>query len=418
VRAWLAVCCGAALLLAAGCGKQEEKETEPVAVVQVAPARTASIRRVIEADGVLYPVNQASVVPKISAPVRTFYVHRGDHVRQGQLLAVLENKDLAAAALESKGQFDQAEANYRSTASATVPEEVTKAQSDVQAAKEALDAAQKVFDNRQKLFQQGALAHKLVDDAQVAYVQARSQYDTARQHLEALESVAKHEQIKTAAAQVETAKAHYQGSQAQLAYSEIRAPISGVIAERPLYEGEMAAAGSPLLTIMDISRVVARVNVPQNQVANIKVGDAAGIGQTGGLPDVSGKVTVVSPAVDLNSTTLQVWVEAANPGERLKPGITVHASIVAGIIPHAVVVPPAALLPAADGSTQVIVVNGGVAHQHKIETGVREPDKVQVLAGVRPGEQVVTVGGLGLQDGAKVRIQKPGPAPAGTKEES
>jgi HlyD family secretion protein len=101
------------LLLTAACAKKEEKEAEPIAPVQTSEVRTASIRRLIEADGILYPHNQASVVPKISAPVRTFYVNRGDHVREGQLLALLENRDLSAAAQESKGQYEQAEANHR-----------------------------------------------------------------------------------------------------------------------------------------------------------------------------------------------------------------------------------------------------------------------------------------------------------------
>ncbi len=70
--------------------------------MQVTAARSDSIRRIVEADGILYPRNQASVVPKISAPVRTFYVNRGDHVREGQLLALLENRDLAAGAKKAR----------------------------------------------------------------------------------------------------------------------------------------------------------------------------------------------------------------------------------------------------------------------------------------------------------------------------
>jgi HlyD family secretion protein len=286
-----------AVVAMAGCGKKEEKEAEAVVPVQVTEARVDAIRRIVEADGILYPRNQASVVPKISAPVRTFYVNRGDHVREGQLLALLENRDLAAAAEESKGQWNQAEANYRSTTAATVPEEVVKAQTDAQANKEAMDAAQKVLESRQKLYKEGALARKLVDDAQVTYVQAHSQYEAAQQHLEALESVGKQEQIKAAAAQVDTAKAHYQGAEAQVSYSEIRSPISGVIADRGVYPGEMANAGAPLLTVMDVSRVVARANFPQGQAGYVKVGDAATVRQTDGGEELPGKVMVVSPAV-------------------------------------------------------------------------------------------------------------------------
>jgi HlyD family secretion protein len=408
---------GVCLLALTACSKSEEKEAEPVVPVQVTAARQDSIRRIVTADALLFPQNQASIVPKITAPVKKFYVNRGDHVREGQLLAVLENRDLRAAALESKGLYDQAAASYRATSAASLPEQVTTAQANVQAAKETLDAAQKLLQNREKLFRDGALARKLVDDAQVANAQARSQYDTAQEHLKALMSVGKQEQLKGAAAQADAAKAHYQGAEAQVNYSEIKSPITGVITERAVWEGEMASTGAPLLTVMDVSRVVARANIPQEQAVYLKVGDAATINLGGGSDDIPGKVIVVSPAVDSASTTIQVWVQAANPGERLRPGSSVRVSIVAETVKDAVVVPPAALLPNAEGETTVMVVGAdSVAHERKVEVGVREPDKVQILSGVKPGEQVITVGGVGLEDKNKVSVQKPSEKPAGEKE--
>jgi multidrug efflux pump subunit AcrA (membrane-fusion protein) len=403
----------ASLLAASGCGKKEEKEAEPIVPVQVTAVRQDSIRRIVTADAVLYARDWSNVMPKISAPVRKFYVNRGDHVTQGQLVAELESSDLKAAAAESKGQFDQAEANYRTTAGASVPEEVVKAELDVQAAKQAADAAQKLLENREKLLREGALARKLVDDAQVAYAQARSQYETAQSHLKALQSVGKQEQIIGAAAQVEAARGHQQSAQAQVSYAQIHSPIAGVISDRPVYPGEMANAGAPLFTVMDISSVSAHANIPQTEAAYLKVGNAATITQLGTDVQVAGKVTMVSPAIDPNSTTVQVWVAATNPGERLKPGASVRVSIVASTLPSAVVVPTAAILPSSDGGTSVIVAGSdSVAHEKKVQVGIREPDKVQILSGVSAGDQVVIVGGVGLQDGTKVRVEKPGEKPA------
>ena len=237
---------GLAALSITACRKAEP-EPEPVAPVQVAPAIRGSIRVVVTADAVLYPREQANIVPKVSAPVRRFLVNRGDHVKQGQLLAELENRDLVAAAQESRGQYAQAESNYRSTAGAMVPEAVTKAQADVDAAREALDAAKKLLDNRQQLLQQGALARKLVDEAQVAYAQAKAQYDTALQHMQALQSVGKQEQVKSAAAaQVATAKGQYDGAQAQVAYS-----FSAIAAKRLLDEAGGTAVANLLRDLGD-----------------------------------------------------------------------------------------------------------------------------------------------------------------------
>jgi HlyD family secretion protein len=404
----------ACLIPLAGCSKKAEKEAEPVVPVQVTEVKLDSIRRIVTSDAVLYPRNQASVVPKISAPVKKIHVNRGDHVKEGQLLAVLENRDLTAAAMESKGMYEQAEASYKVTSGASVPEELTKSKADVQTAKQTLDAAQKVLESRQKLYADGALARRQVDEAQVAYTQARGQYETAQEHLNSLQRISQQEQIKGAAAQAAAAKAHYQGAEAQLSYAEIRSPITGVITDRAVYEGEMASAGSPLFTVMDVSRVVARTNIPQSQAAFLKVGAAATVTQTDSSEAVPGKVIVVSPAVDPNSTTVQVWVEMENPGERLKPGGTVHVAIVAATLKNVVVVPTAAVLPSAEGDTVVMVVGSdSVAHEHKVEVGVREPDKVQIVSGVKAGEQVVISGGVGLEDKAKVRIEKPGEKPEG-----
>lgn len=392
-------------LLLAACGEKKEKESEPVVPVQLTPAVHGSIQRIITADGVIFPKTQSSVMPKISAPVRRFFVNRGDHVKQGQVLAVLENRDLAAAAADSKGSYEQAQAQYSNVAGATVPEEITKAQQDIQAAQQAMDAAKKVYESRQQLLREGAIARKLVDDANVAYVQAQSQFNVAQEHLRAVQNVSKHQDVKSAQGQLDSAAAKYDGARAQLSYSEVRSPISGVIADRPLYPGEMANAGSPLLTVMDISTVVARANVPVGQAAHLKAGDAATIVQIDGDIEVPGRITVVSPAVDPNTTTVQVWVEAANPGERLRAGVTVKINAVAETIDDTILVPKAALLPSQEGTTVVMVAGpGGVAHERKVEVGVTQDDKVQIVSGLKAGEQVITVGGVGLQDGAKVRV--------------
>jgi HlyD family secretion protein len=393
------------LLLLASCSKQEAAEAEAPAPVQVTAVTQDTIRRIVAGDGVLFSRDQASVMPKIAAPVQRFLVQRGDHVKQGQLLAVLESRDITATAAESQAQLSQAEANLRSTTSAQVPESIVKAQTDVDTAKQTEEAAKKLLENRGNLLQQGALARKLVDDAQVAYAQAHGALLSAEEHLRALQNVGKQEQIRTATSQVEAARSHLQSSQAQVSYSQIVSPISGVIADRPLYAGEMATPGTPLVTVMDISKIVARANVPQNQSASVKVGQPATVTQVDTDQTVEGKVTVVSPATDPNSTTIQVWVQADNPGEKLKPGTSVHVAIMTEIVKATPVVPIAAILPGEEGGTACLVVTpDNIAHRRSVKLGLREGDKVQILNGVRPGEEVVIVGGVGLDDKAKVKV--------------
>jgi multidrug efflux pump subunit AcrA (membrane-fusion protein) len=414
----------AGALVFTGCSKPGEQaapsatdEAAPVPV-QVETARRASMHSYVAAEAVLYPLKQANITPKISAPVAKFLVQRGDHVREGQLVAVLEDRDLVAAAQESRQLYDQARANYANTASAVMPDDLTKAKADAQSAKEALEAARRLYDHRVTLFNEGALAQKLVDDAKVALVAAQSQYDTAQQHLQSLQTVGRTEQLKSAEAQVAAAKAHYESAAAQVAYAEVRSPLTGVVADRPLNVGEMASAGSALLSVVDVSRVVARAAIPVHEAALITKGRAATITDGTGN-SVDGKVSVVSPAVDPNTTTIQIWAEAPNPGEKLKLGSTVQVSIDAGEVPDAVVIPATALLSSDEGGDKVMIAGSdGRSHERAVKVGVRAGDDVQILDGVKPGEQVITVGALGLDDKVKVEITKPGADESGSGKET
>jgi multidrug efflux pump subunit AcrA (membrane-fusion protein) len=401
LRIYLAVI---AMALLAACSKPAEEKEKPPIPVQVTAVTQATIRRIVEGEGALYPRNQASIMPKISAPVEKFYVQRGDHVKQGQLLAVLENRDLIYAAAESKGAVEQAQSNFKTTEVSTLPDSVVKAQTDLEAAREVRDSAKRIFESRQQLFKQGALAGRLVDDAQAAYAQSDVQYRSAQEHLKTLES-SRQDQLNGAAAQVTSARAHYDSQEAQVAYSRIVSPIAGIVAERPLNVGEMSSAGSPVITVVDISRIVARVNVPQAEAAAVRVGQSATLTQPDSKDEISGKVTVVSPATDPNTTTVEIWIDVANPDERLKPGMPVHAAIATEVYKAATVVPAAAILPGEEGGTAVLTISAdSIAHKRAVTLGVREGNQVQILSGANPGEEVVVVGGMGLDDNTKVKI--------------
>jgi len=374
--------------------------------VQVALVEKQTIQRTVPAEAILFPLQQSALVPKVSAPVKAFYVKRGSRVRKGQLLAVLENRDLAAAAQENKGAYDQAQAAYETTTAASLPEEIQKAKLDTQVAKETLDATQNVYDSRQELYKQGALPRKDLDQASVNLVQARSQYHIAEKHLNSLMAVGQKQELKSASGQLESAKGKYLGAQAQLSYSEIRSPIDGVVTDRPLYPGEMAAAGTPLITVMDISQVIARAHIPQDRAALLKVGDKATITIPGVEKPVDGRVTIVSPALDPNSTTVEIWVQAKNPEQHMKPGASVQVSMLSQTVPDALVVPPSAILTAADGGTSVMVVGSdNRAHQKAVKTGIKQGDEIQIVDGVSEGEKVIASGAYGLPDNTKVTIE-------------
>lgn len=400
----------AVTLIASGCSS-DKGDKEPTVTVQVAPVEKTTIERTITTQAILFPLRQAAIVPKISAPVQRFLVKRGSPVHEGELLAVLENRDLAAAAQDTKGAYAQAEASYETTTAASLPEEIRKAEADEQQAQQALAAQEKVFESRQQLFNQGALPRKELDQSRVDITQARNQYDIAKQHLEKLMAIGKQDELKAAEGQRDSAKGKYLGAMAQLSYSEIRSPINGVVTDRPLYPGEMAAAGTPLLTVMDTSSVIAKAHIPQDDAAALKVGDKGTMTVPGIYKPIDGTVTVVSPALDPNSTTVEVWFEAKNPKHELKPGTSVTVNLTAQTVKNALVVPVSSILTAPDGSTTLMLAGSdGLAHQKAVRLGIRNGDDVQILDGVTDVDKVVTSGAYGLPDKTKIKIEAASPA--------
>jgi HlyD family secretion protein len=395
----------ASLLFSTACSG-DKGDKEPIVSVQVAPVEKTTIQHVIKTQAILFPRQQAAIVAKISAPVQKFLVKRGSPVHKGELLAVLENRDLSAAAQENKGSLDQAQAAYETTTASSLPEEIQKAEADAQQSKQALEAQEKVYQSRQQLYQEGALPRKELDQSSVDIIQARNQYSIAKRHLDTLQAIGKQQALKSAAGQLESAKGKYLGAEAQLSYSEIRSPIDGVVTDRPLYPGEMAAAGTAIVTVMDISAVIAKAHIPQADAALLKVGDKGTMTVPGLDEPVEGTVTVVSPALDPNSTTVEVWLEAKNPKQQLKPGTSVQLSLTAKTVKDALVVPTAAVITAADGSSAVMVVgNDGRAHQKAVKLGIRQDDDVQILEGVNAGDKVVATGAYGLPDNTKIKAE-------------
>ena len=397
---WLLIAGGVALCTSCG---DKSADKEPVIAVQAVNVQRGPIEQVIRAEAVIFPRNQAAITPKIIAPVREFLVNRGSRVHKGQLLAVLENRDISASVQENKGNLDQAEAAYSTTMASGLPEELRKAELDAKSAHEALDAAQKVYDSRQQLFSQGALPRRDLDLGSVALVQAKAQSELADKHLAAMQSVGNAAGKKSATGQLASARGKYEGASAQLSYSEIRSPIDGVVTDRPSYVGETPTPGVPLLTVMDMSSVTARTHIPQEQAAVLRMGDPARISAPGGV-EVQGKVKLVSPALDANSTTVEVWVEASNKDGQLRPGTTVSLEMGARTIKNAIVVPVAAVFKTPEGvSTVMTVGSDGRAHQIEVETGIRQGDRVQISKGLEGSEKVITVGGYGLPDKTRVK---------------
>ncbi len=386
-------------LLFSGCGAKGEVEASPTVTVQVDAAEKGPIQRKVVTDAVLYPRDQAAIVPKVVSSIKKWNVDKGSHVKAGQLLGELENQDLTGAAMKSQGGYAQAEVTYQM--------QVQKSGQDLKFAKQSLDSAQKFYDGRAALYKEGAVSAKDLDDASVALSQAKNTYDLVQKQYD----------LKVAEGAKDAAKGDTENANAMLSYTKITSPIDGVVTDRPYYPGETPATGTPVITVMDLSQIVARSHVAQLEAATLKVGDPATITVPGLGAPVKGKVTLVSPAVDPSSTTVEVWVQAPNPKGSLRPGTSVRVSMVAQTVLQAVVIPQAALLTSPDGVNTVIVLDSDNApSKKKVKVGIRDAEAktVQVTDGLQGGERVVTVGAFELANEddpvlAKTKIQVQAP---------
>lgn len=386
-------------LLFSGCGAKGDVEASPTVTVQVDAAEKGPIQRKVVTDAVLYPRDQAAIVPKVVSSIKKWNVDKGSHVKAGQLLGELENQDLTGAAMKSQGGYAQAEVTYQM--------QLQKTAQDLKAAKQSLEFAQKFYDGRAALYKEGAVSAKDLDDASAALTQAKNTDDLAQKQFD----------LKVAEGAREAAKGDTENANAMLSYTKITSPINGVVTDRPNFPGETPATGTPVITIMDLSQIVARAHVAQMEAASLKVGDPATI-TIPGLPIVvKGRVSMVSPAVDPNSTTVEVWVQAPNPKESLRPGTSVRVAMVAQTVPQAVVIPQAALLTSPDGVNSVIVLDSdNKPSKKKVKVGIRDSESktVQVTDGLQGGERVVTVGAFELANEddpvlAKTQIQVQAP---------
>ena len=213
--------------------------------------------------------------------------------------------------------------------------------------------------------------------------------------------------LKAAQGQLSSAEGKLKGADAQVSYSEIHSPINGVVTDRPLFAGETAAAGAPLITVMDTSSLLAKTHLAQSLAQQMKLGDAAEV-QVPGVDDpVKAKVSLISPALDPGSTTVEVWLKIDNKTGTLKVGTPVKALITGRTAENAWKIPQSAVVTAQDGKKSVMVVGAdGTAQKKDVTLGISDGDDVQVLSGVTQSDMVITGGAFGLDKGTKVKVGK------------
>lgn len=396
------------IVFLSGCGHQEEASPKAVVAVKTARAEQADVRISVRAPAAVFAREQANVTARLTAPIRQLRARKGDRVSAGQVLAVLENRDIAAQREEASASVSDAQATLKKLSAGTLPTDIERARAQLISAQAALNQAEKVYERRSELFKQGAIPGRELLFSETDLAQAKAAHEVAKRSLDLLENQSRENDLRIAESRVGQAKARLALTEAQNQFAEIRSPFSGMITEQFMFPGDMAKPENPIFTVMDLSVAVARAQVPEAQAAGIKPGQACSFESIDGTAaGAGGHITVVNTATDPAKRTVEVWCEIPNTGNKIRAGAFGNATIVTGMATQATVVPLSAVqfTEGTNAGSVYVVDEKRIAHKVEVETGARAEGRVQITKGISPGDSVIVEGGYGLPDGTQVQMQ-------------
>ena len=390
---------------------EEESDVTPVVSVKVAKAESAPIAAEVIAVGTIWPKEKADVAAKISAQIKTMALLKNKLVKAGEVIAVLESRDLQAQRAEALAAVNEARANERSLVTGTIPQTNAADQKAQQDARAKVANARATYERRRVLYQNGGISKKDLEASELELKTAENELRLAEQTIELRAKSLNPNDRALAAARTAQAQQHLATLDAQLSYATIRAPITGIVTDQFQYEGEFASAGGKLVTIADISQVIVKAPFSDTAVADLKVGDAASVLPTDtSSEELKGQVTLLSRSSDQTNRSVEVWVTLGNGSGTLRANGAAQVKVFANSKRDAIVVPTSAVsLDASNSSdgTVMVVDEKSVAHETKVTIGTRTKDKVEVVSGLKVGETVVIEGNFALADGTKVEVAAP-----------
>ncbi len=355
-------------------GGGQRSEVPPVAV-ELSPVQQAPIREIGEFTGSLYAFSEFALAPKVAGRLEKILVHIGDPVKDAQLVAVLD-------AEEYRQQVTQAEA------------ELAVARANILEVRSTLENARREYERTVEL-RQKKIASESQRDA------AESEYNAQQAKLQVVQ------------AQVAQKEAALRIAQVRLQYTQIRVPPNSghdrVVGERFVDEGALLSINTPIVSILDITRMIGVIHVIERDYARIRTGLEVKV-TTDAYPGriFEGRVLRIAPMLKEKSREARVEIEIANPEAVLKPGMFVRARIQFAAFDNATVVPAAAVV-LRDGAQGVFVADrqAGTARFVPVTVGVREAGRVQIVSPELSGE-VVTLGMHLLENGAPIIVPATG----------
>jgi multidrug efflux pump subunit AcrA (membrane-fusion protein) len=379
------------------CGRsvreKEDASREPVIFVRV--QRPARITRpvFVAVSGTVEAAETADIGFQVPGRVAQVFVEEGQAVRKGQKIAELDAVDYQYGLQASEGQAGVAQANLDKAQAGVRPEELEQARA-------AYEKAENEYQRYRQLYERKSMAPVDFAKVEAGYRAAKAQYEMAQNGVRREDRAAAGSAVRQAQAQVDV-------SRKRILDSMLVSPINGIVARRSIDPGEMAGAGAPVFSIVNLNPVRVRVGIPEADIGQIRVGQNAKIS----IPalvgsEFIGTVDLVGVAADPNSRTFTAKIAVPNPNLRLKAGMIAEASVEASGTVNVVTIPGEAIVHDPQGSTLVYVYypDRKRVHSRRVETGPVRDRGVEISSGLSGEELVVTAGQHKVREGLLVEV--------------
>lgn len=403
-----------------GNANSEANTSTETVVVTTAKAAGKELPSFIQVTGNLIADESSDVSPPVAGKLVSTPVNVGDFVRQGAIIARLDDRDARLRVREAEVSVRQAEVGVRQAEARLGLDSRGNFEAnnipEVRAANASYEVAlaeQKLAESNERryreLVQTGDVATVLYDQYRTARDTARARTNNAQQALEAAKNTARqsNEGVRNARVAVDAAKTQLDVAKKAVADMVVYSPYSGFVSARPIAIGEFVSTSTALITLVRTNPLKAQLSVGERDVPTVQIGMGVSLDvQAWKDRRFAGTVVAVNPSVDQTSRSAIVEAEMENGDNALRSGMFATARIVRPGGTQGVFVPKAAVL--GDQNTQsyrVFVIQDGVAKLRVVQLGQEENDTWQIVSGIQADETVATSSLDKLFEGAKVVIQ-------------
>ncbi len=398
---------------------------EAIGKTQTVSVERTTLPITISANGTIVAKHSTNVSPKSAGRLKSLLVEEGDSVKEGQILAYMDDSDLQGQLTQAQGSLAAAQANLRKMETGNRQEDIAQAQSTLDSAKATLQQSEADLSRYETLYRSGAISAQSVSQYRTTRNTNQAAVDKAQQALNLLQAGNRTEDIDAARAQVIQQEGSLKTTQSQINDTVIRAPFSGIVTSKYADPGDFvtpttsgssvsSATSSSILSLASNYQVEA--NVAETDIRQIKVGQSVAI-TAAAYPDQTfeGKVAQIGAeaTVSSNVTSVKVRVDFTDPRKQLLPSMTVGAKFNAGTLNNVMVVPTVAIARQENGTGVRVIDPNGRSRFVPIQTGATVKDKTEVRSGLQGNEKVLVSAPPGASTSKTSSTNRQGNPPGG-----